>query len=90
MKTTLNLPDELILAVKLKAVRENRTMQDVIAELLRRGLFEDSSAADAGRRRVQLPLVSCVHEALPDQEMTPDRVAQVLADEEAAGAHGPL
>ncbi len=90
MKTTLNLPDELMRAVKLRAVRENRTMQDLIAELLRRGLMEDSSAADAVRQRMRLPLVSCVHDALPDQEITPDRVAQALVDEEAAGDRGPV
>jgi hypothetical protein len=34
-------------------------------------------------RRVQLPLVECLHHARPDQEMTPDRVALVLLEEEA-------
>jgi hypothetical protein len=38
MKTTLDLPDDLARAVKLRAVEENRKLKDVIADLLRRGL----------------------------------------------------
>ncbi|HWN43484.1 MAG TPA: hypothetical protein VNW71_14745 [Thermoanaerobaculia bacterium] len=47
MKTTLDLPDELV------------------------------------RRRLKLPLVECAHEARPGDEMAPERVAEVLLDEEA-------
>jgi hypothetical protein len=43
MKTTLDLPDELVRAVKLRAVREGRKLKEAVAELLRRGLA--SSAA---------------------------------------------
>jgi hypothetical protein len=35
-------------------------------------------------RRISFPLVECAHEARPEAEMTPKRVAQVLLDEEAA------
>jgi hypothetical protein len=35
------------------------------------------------RRRVRLPLVQCAHEAPPGEELTPERVAQILIDEEA-------
>jgi plasmid stability protein len=38
MKTTLELPDELVRAVKLRALRKGRTMKEAIAELLRMGL----------------------------------------------------
>jgi hypothetical protein len=34
------------------------------------------------RRRTKLPLVECAHEARPGEEMTPDRVADVLLKEE--------
>ena len=38
MKTTLDLPDELIREVKLRAVTQRRTVKDLVAEFLRQGL----------------------------------------------------
>lgn len=37
MKTTLELPDELMRTVKIRAVRENRKRKDMVAILLQRG-----------------------------------------------------
>lgn len=83
MKTTLELPDELMRAAKIRAAQEGRKLKDVMADLVRRGLAD---AADSAGTRVQLPLVECAHEARPDDEMTPMRVADVLARGDAAGA----
>lgn len=88
-KTTLELPEELMRAVKIRAAREDRKLKDVVAELLRRGLAEETGAQSAtAARRVRLPLVHCAHPASPDREMTPDRVAEILHDEEADSASG--
>lgn len=38
MKTTLDLPEELVHAVKLRAVMQRRTVKDLVAEYLRQGL----------------------------------------------------
>jgi len=38
MKTTLDLPEDLVTEIKLKAAREHRKMKDVAAEALRIGL----------------------------------------------------
>lgn len=38
MKTTFDLPDELIREVKLRAVVQGRTVKDLVAEMLRQGL----------------------------------------------------
>lgn len=83
MKTTLDLPDELMRTVKIRAVREDRKLKEMIALLLRRGLRETPKASGTVRERVRLPLVSCAHEARPEEEMTPERMAQVLIDDEA-------
>ena len=83
MKTTLNLPDDLMRAVKLRAVEENRKLTDMIADLLRRGLAQEPAASPSVPSRVKLPLVKGAHRARPDEEMTPARVAQVLLDQEA-------
>lgn len=86
MKTTLDLPDDLVRAVKIRAVEENRRLKDTMADLLRRGLSDRRGASAKARRRLKLPLVECAHEARPGEEMTPERVAEVLLEEEA-GAH---
>lgn len=84
MKTTVDLPAELVRAIKIRAVEENRKLKEMIAELLRRGLGEGSSVEqDAVRRRVTLPLVQTAHPAKPDEEMTPARVAAVLLDDDS-------
>jgi len=38
MKTTLDLPEELVKEVKLRAVHEGMKLKDAMAELLRKGL----------------------------------------------------
>ena len=86
MKTTLDLPDDLVRAVKIRAVEENKKLKDAIADLLRRGLAQEHGPKPRVRRRLKLPLVECAHEARPGDEMTPERVAEVLLDEEA-GSH---
>src|SRR6185312_1403123 len=86
MKTTLDLPDDLVRAVKIRAAEENRKLKDLMADLLRRGLVQKRGAPATARRRLKLPLIECAHEARPGEEMTPERVAEVLLEEEA-GAH---
>ena len=38
MKTTLDLPDELVREMKLRAVMQGRTLRDLAADFLRQGL----------------------------------------------------
>ena len=38
MKTTLDLPDELMREVKIRAVHEHKKLKDTIAELLKKGI----------------------------------------------------
>jgi hypothetical protein len=47
-----------------------------------RDLPDDSMRAATARGRVKLPLVECAHEARPNEEMVPERVAEVLLAEE--------
>jgi plasmid stability protein len=84
MKTTLDLPDDLVRAVKMRAVEENRRLEETVVDLLRRGLAREQVAPATVSRRISLPLVECAHEARPGEEMTPERVSQALLNEEAA------
>lgn len=83
MKTTLDLPDDLMRAVKLRAVETDRKLKDTIADLLGRGPAQEPAAAPTIRNRARPPLVRCAHEARPGEETTPERVAEVLLEEEA-------
>lgn len=57
MKTTLDLPADLVRAMKLRAVHEGRKLKDVAAELLRRGLAPDPAPKSAaGEGEIKLPL----------------------------------
>lgn len=89
MKTTLDLPDELMRAIKVRAAQQDRKIKDVVAELLRSGLSQAGNGPTiAPTRRVKLPLVRCEHSAHPDREMTPERVAATLLHQEADWVSG--
>ena len=77
MRTTLNLPDDLMRAVKVLAAEQNRTLQAVIAELLRKGLAHPRQTQ---KQTVELPLVQCPRSF----ELTPDDVADILLEQEGA------
>ena len=87
MKTTLELPDELMREIKVRAAREDRRLKDLVAELLRDGLIARTGrTADRKQARVALPLVTCLHEAVDAEEITPDRASAILLEEEEAAA----
>ncbi len=89
MKITLDLPDELMKSIKRSAVEENRTLTDLIANMLRRGLAEEETEPGVVRNRVTLPLVHGAHAARPNEELTPERISDILLMQEAE-AHNEL
>lgn len=87
MKSTFELPDDLVREIKLKAVHEGRKLKDAMAELLRAGLAAGAVKAKgrtARKQKPSLPLVKCRHAATEATEMTPQRVADVLLEQEAS------
>jgi plasmid stability protein len=102
MKTTLDLPDDLVKQLKLRAVHEGKKLKDAVAETLRAGLAarktrpKRGGAGAGGRgqavvrkdRLTGLPVVQCRRAAAPGEELTPERVAEILAAQEAGWARG--
>jgi len=90
MKTALDLPDELVREVKIRAATEGRKLKDVIAELLRRGLDSDANlASEPSSALVKdavtgLPMVACHHSASMSDRLTPSKIAGILLDQEVA------
>ena len=87
MKTTLDLPDELVREVKLRALNENRKLKDAVAELLRKGLLapEGGNASKAPSvvrkdRKTGLPVIECRKTA--SREITPKRAAEILLEQD--------
>jgi hypothetical protein len=44
MKTTLDLPDDLVKRVKIRAIHEHKKLKEAIAELIERGMNEPCPA----------------------------------------------
>ncbi|MGD9712385.1 MAG: antitoxin [Thermomicrobiales bacterium] len=90
MKTTLDLPDELMREVKILAVQTDRRLKDTIADLLRKGLDQPEAKpeTDQIRNRVKLPIFSGGHPAAPGEEMTPERLHEILLEQDVDRALG--
>lgn len=78
MKTTIDLPPNLVRAMKLRAVHEGRKLKDVAAELLKRGLAapETQEQPQPAKPSIEieaggLPVVRCAANA-PARRMTAD------------------
>jgi plasmid stability protein len=82
MKTTLDLPDDLMRAIKVRAAREDRKLKDLVAELLREGMKPGASGVRPPHR-VKFPLIQNNRPARPGEELTPERIAQILIEDEA-------
>lgn len=83
MKTTVDLPGDLVREIKLQAVREGRKLKDTMTELLRKGMRAGSSKAAAKSSRVKLPLIQCRRAGV----LTPEQVAAALLKQETEWHH---
>jgi hypothetical protein len=84
MKTTIDLPDHLVREIKLKAVHDGRKLKDAMADLLRAGLAVNESRRSARTTKGRFPIIQCRHAAIPDEEMTPEKVAEILLHQESS------
>jgi hypothetical protein len=81
MKATIEIPDEIMREIKVRAAKEDRKLKDLVAELLQRGLAQGEEGIPKPRHRVKLPLFEG-RPAAPGQEATPEVIKQILLDEE--------
>lgn len=83
MKSTLDLPGDLVREIKLRAVHDGRKLKDTVADLLRLGLTARHPRITRASR-VKLPLVQCRRAAV----LPPEQVADVLLKQETSWHHG--
>ena len=101
MKTTLDLPDELIREIKLRAVVQRRTVKDLVADFLRQGLGlprPTLAVAPSATSMVQigpkgLPVIRCDPNA-PAARMSTKKLLQLeqaaLAEEDLKRVWRPV
>ena len=90
MKTTVDLPDALVKEIRLRAVHDGQKLKDAIADLLRRGLEARTARLEENDDgpgftidpQTRLPVIHTRHAAHPSQELTPDRMHEILLQQE--------
>ena len=87
MKTTLDLPEDLVREMKLRAVLEGRKLREVATEIFRRGLAQPSlqtavpTQPGVIQNRVKLPLIQGLP-GTPKFNLTPEDIDQILSEQE--------
>jgi len=93
MKITLDLPAKLVRRLMLRAIHEQRKLKDLAAEVLRDGLAARSEHSNqrpakiVTDKKTGLPVIKCPRGARRDAELTPQRIAEILAAQEADWAN---
>lgn len=77
MRTTLNIDDDLLTAAKALAAAQNRSLGDLVSDILRRSL--SSSRAQRGKSRNGIPTFPVRTGANP---VTPEIVNRLLEETE--------
>ena len=78
MRTTFDLPDDLMKRAKIAAVRRGSSLRDLVAEALRRLLAAES--ASARRRMTEAPIKLPPGHTIPI--LTNDELAQLFDQED--------
>jgi plasmid stability protein len=87
VKTTLDLPEDLVREMKLRAVHEGRKLRDVATEIFRRGLAQPSLQTEVAtqpgviQNRVKLPLIQGPP-GTPKFNLTPEDIDRILLEQE--------
>jgi hypothetical protein len=82
MKTTIDLPEDLVRELKFRAVREGRKVREVAEEVFRRDLAVPvSSRVPGGRHRVMLPFIPASADAKPF-ELSGERLLELETEAE--------
>ena len=87
MKTTVDLPSDLLREIKLRAVNEGRKLREVISDLLRFGLMQGSAPTEVSvpqKGKITLPLFPCSSNS-PASRMS---VEALISLEQAAQEEG--
>ena len=69
--------------IEVRAAREDRKLKDLVSDLLRKGLAALERGANGQKSyRVKLSLIQSSHPAAPGEELTPERIHEILLEQE--------
>ena len=83
VKTTIELPGDLVREIKLRALHDGLKLKETMADLLRQGLTARQPRVTRASR-VKLPLVQCRRAVV----LSPEQVADALLKQESVWHHG--
>lgn len=75
MKTTLDLPEELVREMKIRAAREGRKLREVATEIFQRGLSAPRPKPASKGKRVKSPLFKG---GTAKRQFTPEELDEIL------------
>lgn len=85
MKTTVEIPDELMKAIKLRALEEGKKLNEIMRELLSSGLQNKEPKLSKPRIGVDergFPVI--LGGKTPKKELTPADISEILIEQEAS------
>ncbi|RYG35787.1 antitoxin [bacterium] len=90
MKATLEIPDDLMRQIKMRALVDGRKLKDSVADLLRAGLAASKEslpkAVVVKDPRTGLPVIQGRFTAPAGEALSPERIAEILIEQEAEWA----
>jgi plasmid stability protein len=85
MKTTLDIPEELVREMKIRAAKEGRKLREVATDVIQRGLSAEKSVTpETESRRVKLPMLTG---GKAIRQFTPKEIDEILLQQEVEWHH---
>ncbi len=85
MKTTFDLPEELVREMKIRAASQGRKLRDVATEVIKLGLNSDKPVKpETESRRVKLPMLAG---GKAIRQFTPEEIDEILLQQEVEWHH---
>ena len=78
MKMTFDLPPDVAQRLKMRAAEEGLKLKDLIAEACRAFLSGPHKRPVQRSKKIEYPTLKGGRPAKPGEEMTPERVAEIL------------
>ncbi len=76
MKTTLDLPEELVREMKIRAASQGRKLREVATEVIRNGLTTHTPIRKAAEKRIKFPILKC--ESSATRQFTHEELDEIL------------
>ena len=85
MKTTLDIPEELVREMKIRAAKEGRKLREIATEVIRAGLSTEKSVTpETEPHKVKLPMLTG---GKAIRQFTPEEIDEILLQQEIEWHH---